>query len=178
MSHHEKHIYPKETCFYVELSRGNRVMRRQFTFLVYGGRELAFQAAQDFVASMKALTLQEFYDVRLEPRTRRDWVNPTKPAHMRYIRRVSRQNNNGPMWYAWLVAVPGYRTRSFLFTTWGSEADALAAAMAFRDAPTHDRSLDDLLSARENPGPDSVATSASGPGAGEGSAGGAAPKGD
>lgn len=151
MSHREKHIYEKKTCFYVDMSRGCKAVRRQFTFTMYGGKEQALEAAREFVRGILAMSLQEFYALKLERRTRRDWHHPDKPVELRFIRRInSAKTPRVP--FAWIVNVPGYRSRTFNFQKWGSEANALAAAMRFRDAPTDARNLDDLLSPRQNHG--------------------------
>jgi hypothetical protein len=169
MSHREKHIYEKKTCFYVDMSRGCKTVRRQFTFSKFGGREPSLVAARAFVASILELTLQEFYDLRLEPANRSEWHHPNKPRELRYIRKI-----NTPLAprvpYAWIVTVPGYRSRTFSFEKWGGEAKALAMAQAFRDAPTDARNLDDLLLARQNPGASAGAKGPSGDGVGQNSA--------
>lgn len=159
MSRREKHIYQRESFFYVDLSRGNKTVRRAFAYAMYGGEQPALEAARKFVADIIAMSMQDFYNLKLERRTRRDWHHPDKPVELRYIRRI---NTPSPprVPFAWIVTVPGYRSRTFNFQKWGSEANALAAAMRFRDAPTDARNIDDLLSPRQNPGPGSSAKSA------------------
>ena len=61
---------------------------------------------------------------------------PGRDPRWKYIRQLRPNESRG---VAYSVTVPGYPIRTFSVVRFGSVEAALAAAVAFRDAPHHDR---------------------------------------
>lgn len=155
MSHQEPGICRYKGSFRVEVSRQCRCVSRQFNVRVYGEQEALIQA-RNFRDWLRGLPIGEFLKLKLLPPPL-GLSPPGRPAAMRYIRRLRRGESKG----GWMVMLRP--TRTFSDAKFGGEADALAAAMRYRDACVHDRGEHDLLSPRQDSGPRTSVEGLAGP---------------
>lgn len=70
-----------------------------------------------------------------EDRSRLGHSPPGREAERRYVREWTKSDGGK----AYTVRVPGYPSRTFCASRFGGTDAALASALAFRDAPHHER---------------------------------------